>query len=111
MGDGYISINAQVFDGSHINKENILSNREMSEKYLSSEDDEWNWNYQQFDEHIKNKQEFNFNFENDVRSKLMNATKATFDAIDRDNGKYSKKTKKKLKKYFALADKKGILNK
>lgn len=111
FSDGYISINAQVFDGSHINKENILSNREMSEKYLSSEDDEWNWNYQQFDEYIKKKQEFNFNFDDDVRSKLMNATKATFDAIDRDNGKYSKKTKKKLKKYFALADKKGILNK
>merc|ERR1740123_1210588 len=113
--DGYISINAQEFDGSVISKESVLSNREMSEKYLGSEDDEWNWSYQQFDEYIAKQEEYdantNLNFDTHLRFQLMNATKATFEAIDRDTGKYSKKTKKKMKKYLALAEKKGILKK
>ena len=109
FSDGYISINTQVFDGAHISKENILSNREVSEKYTDF-DGEWNWNYQQFDDYVNGQKELDFGFAF-VRKELMNAARATFDAIDRKNGKFSKSTRKKLKKYLALAEKQGILSK
>ena len=109
FSDGYISINTQIFDEQHISKENILSNREMSEKHKNFEG-EWNWNYQEFEDYIKYKEEIHFSFD-DVRVELMNAAKKTFDAIDRDNGKFSKTTRKKLKKYIPLAEEQGILSK
>ena len=51
--DGYISINLQTFDAQSINKENVLSNRQMSEKAEKSDtedEEEWNWPSQQFGE-------------------------------------------------------------
>eukprot|EP01084_Bolivina_argentea_P194195 333160_1 len=108
--DGYILINAEIYDADDINKLNVLSNREISENNKDF-DEEWNLSYEQFADYLKS-QKLAVDFDIiHVRNKLVNAANLTFQSIIKENGKYSKSTRKKLDHYLPIAFSKNLIDK
>lgn len=115
FSEGYVSINVEVHDPDDIRKSNVLSNREVSSKSKDTET-EWNWSFEQLGTYLEDREDSEnensrqFGIEH-VRNQLMMATNSTLNAIVRDNGKFSKSTKRKLNKYIPLGIEQGVLDK
>lgn len=106
--EGYASINVEDFDSSKIRKSNVLSNREVSAK-VDGVETEWNWSFDQLGEYLEKREDVTFGIEH-VRRDLMMATNDTLNAIVRENGRYSKNTRKKQDYYVPLGLQRGVLD-
>ena len=106
--EGYVSINVEKYDPTDIRKENVLSNREVSSK-VKGADTEWNYSFDQLGEYLAKREDVDFGIEH-VRRELAMATNQTLNAIVRDDGRFSKSTRKKMKKYVPLGIEQGVLD-